>query len=192
MTVSLRREWASVQPYGTADQRTSFTPDRIAIEKLDGTVVAERTNPRESFTGHELPTPWDQLHRAYFNGYALWTYLTTPFLLALPGFSVSEIDPLRENREPWAGLQARFPAAIASHSTLQELYFGEDYLLRRHNYRVDVAGGFAAAQDVYDIVEADGLRLPAKRRAYRAGADGRPIRDQLMVSIDLSDIHFID
>jgi hypothetical protein len=25
---------------------------------------------------------WDELHRAYFNGEALWTYLTAPFLLA--------------------------------------------------------------------------------------------------------------
>jgi hypothetical protein len=42
-----------------------FTPDRIAIEKLDGTVVAERRDPRDSFAG-----PWDALHRAYFNGEA--------------------------------------------------------------------------------------------------------------------------
>jgi hypothetical protein len=27
----------SVVPYGAPDQRTMFTPDRIAIEKLDGT-----------------------------------------------------------------------------------------------------------------------------------------------------------
>jgi hypothetical protein len=82
MTVSLQREWASVQPFGAPDQRTDFTPQRVAIEKLDGRVVAERTDPRESFAGHDLTTPWDPLQRAYFNGYALWTYLTTPFLLS--------------------------------------------------------------------------------------------------------------
>ena len=83
MTVALQREWASVQPFGAADQKTDFTPERIAIEKLDGRVVAERVDPRESFAGHELTTPWDPLQRAYFNGYALWTYLTTPFLMTL-------------------------------------------------------------------------------------------------------------
>ena len=190
MTVALHREWASVQPFGSADQRTDFSRDRIAIENLDGRVVRERTNPRESFAGHELTTPWDALQRAYFNGYALWTYLTTPFLLALPGFSVSDIEPIEENGEKWSGLQARFPSEIASHSTLQEFYFGEDNLLRRHDYRVDVAGGFAAAQYVYDMVEADGFRLPSKRRAYRCDAAGRPIPEQLMVSIDLSEIRF--
>jgi hypothetical protein len=190
MTVALHHEWASVQPFGSPDQKTDFTPDRIAIEKLDGHVVTERTGPRESFKGHELTTPWDPLHRAYFNGYALWTYLTTPFLLALPGVSVDEIAPVEHNGEHWPGLEAHFPAEIATHSPVQEFYFGADHLLRRHDYRVDVAGGFAAAQYVDDVVEADGVRLPTKRRAYRSDGDGRPILDQLMVAIDISDIHF--
>ncbi len=61
MTVSLHEEFASVTPFGAADQRTSFTPDRIAIEKLDGTVVAERRDPRALFDGHEMLTPWGPL-----------------------------------------------------------------------------------------------------------------------------------
>jgi hypothetical protein len=189
MTVALHREWASVQPFGGADQKTDFTPERIAIEKLDGQVVAERANPRTSFAGHVLETPWDPLQRAYFNGYALWTYLTTPFLLAMPGFKVTEIDSLDEEGERWAGLQAQFPDNLASHSRIQEFYFGSDYLLRRHDYRVDVAGGFPAIQYVYDIVESGGIKLPSKRRAYRCDADGRLMADELMVSIDVSDIH---
>src|SRR3984893_13751701 len=131
MTVALHREWASVRPFGAPDQRSDFTPERIAIEELDGRVVAERATPRASFTGHVLETPWDPLQRAYFNGYALWTYLTTPFLLAMPGFEVTEIDPWREGDELWRGLRARFPGDIASHSPVQDFYFGEDLLLRR-------------------------------------------------------------
>jgi hypothetical protein len=190
MTVALHEEWASVQPFGAPDQKTEFTRDRIAIEKLDGQVVAERADPRQMFVGHEIDTPWGPLHRAYFNGYALWTYLTTPFLLAMPGFSITEIDPLEEDGERWAGLQARFPKQIASHSSVQEFYFGPDHLLRRHDYRVDVAGGFTGVQYVHDIVEADGVRLPARRRAYRADADGNVNLDQLMVGIDVSNVHF--
>src|SRR5580704_1757354 len=52
MTVWLHEERSSVTPYGAQDQRTVFTPDRIAIEKLDGTVVAERPQPRDAFAGH--------------------------------------------------------------------------------------------------------------------------------------------
>jgi len=189
MTVALQQEWASVQPFGAADQKSDFTPQRIAIEKLDGRVVSERVNPRDSFAGHELTTPWDPLQRAYFNGYALWTYLTTPFLMTLPDFTVNEIDPIEDHGERWYGLQAQFPDRFASHSRLQEFYFDSDFVLRRHDYRVDVAGGFAAIQYVYNMVEADGIRLPSKRRAYRCGADGRLLPDELMVSIDISDVH---
>ena len=188
MSVALDHEWASVQPFGAPDQKSDFTPDRIAIEKLDGRVVAERRDPRESFAGHELTTPWDPLQRAYFNGYALWTYLTTPFFMTLPGFTVTEIGPIEDNGERWFGLQAHFPDSFASHSRLQEFYFDSDFLLRRHDYRVDVAGGFAAVQYVYDIVEADGIKLPSKRRAYRCDTDGRLLPDELMVSIDVSGI----
>jgi hypothetical protein len=190
MTVWLHDEIASVTPFGAADQRTRFTPGRIAIEKLDGTIVAQRSDPRASFAGHEKLTHWDPLHRAYFNGYALWTYLTTPFLLAMKGVEVSELDPWREGEETWRVVRARFPQAIASHSEIQDFFFGEDFLLRRHDYNVDVAGGFDAAQLVFDYAEADGIRLPTRRLAYTRGADHRPNVDPLMVSIDVSDIHF--
>lgn len=190
MTVWLHEEHASVRPYGAADQKSDFTAERIAIEKLDGQVVSERDDPEAAFAGDQLETPWDPLDRAYFNGYALWTYLTTPFLLAMPGFTVEEIEPLREGDELWQGLRATFPPEIASHSKYQDFYFGPDHLLRRHDYQVEVAGGFAAAQLVYDTVEADGILLPTKRMAYRRAADHRPILEQVMVSIDISDVHF--
>ena len=190
MTVALGHEWASLQPFGADDQKTAFTPERVAIEKLDGRVVSERFDPRESFAGHEFDTPWDPLQRAYFNGYAMWTYLTTPFLFAMEGISVLEVAPVEDNGEIWVGLQAQFPPEIATHSSVQEFYFGDDRLLRRHDYRVDVAGGFPAVQYVYDIVEADGIKLPSKRRAYRADVHGKAIPDELMVAIDFTDVSF--
>jgi hypothetical protein len=189
MTVDLQREWSSVQPFGAEDQKTDFTPERVAIEKLDGRVVAERLNPRDSFAGHQLATPWDPLHRAYFNGYALWTYLTTPFLLTMPGVTARAIDPVEQDGEKLTGLQAHFPPELATHSAVQEFFFGEDHLLRRHDYRVDVAGKFRAIQYVSNSVEVDGIMVPATRRAFRCDAQGRP--EQLMVSIDISDIRFI-
>src|SRR5258708_308653 len=128
MTVWLHDEVASLTPFGAADQCTRFTPGRIAIEKLDGKVVAERLDPRASFAGHEKLTPWDPLHRAYFNGYAMWTYLTTPFVLTMKGVQVSELDPWREGDETWRVVRARFPQTIASHSEIQDFFFGEDFL----------------------------------------------------------------
>src|SRR5258705_9720297 len=54
MTAWLHEERSSVLPYGAPDQRTMFTPERIAIEKLGGTLVAERYAPRDSFAGHQM------------------------------------------------------------------------------------------------------------------------------------------
>jgi hypothetical protein len=190
MSAALTREWASVAPFGSDDQKSDFTPQRVAILKLDGSVVAERLSPRDSFVGHELATPWDPLQRAYFNGYAMWTYLTSPFLLALPEFTVEELEPVEDNGVTLRGLRVQFPPEFASHSAIQEFYFGPDLLLARHDYRVDVAGGFSAIQYVSQLVEADGILVPTRRRAYRCGRDGRRDPDELMVSIDLSDVHF--
>jgi hypothetical protein len=167
-----------------------FTPDRIAIEKLDGTLVAERFAPKDSFAGHQMHTHWDPLHRAYFNGEAVWTYLTTPFLLAMDGVRVEETEPWREGAETWRVLRAYFPGWMETHCMVQDFFFGEDMMLRRHDYSVNVAGGFPAAQLTSDYIEADGIRLPSTRRAYTRGPDRRPITDMLMVSIDFSEVAF--
>ena len=185
-TVTLHEETASVSPFGQPDWRTRFTPQQVAIETTAGVLVRERADPRRSFDGHDLLTPWDPLQRAYFNGYAMWTYLTTPFLLAMPGFEITEIAPWQEGRERWRGLRAIFPDSIASHSRVQDFYFGADFLLRRHDYCVDIAGGFPAAQYVDDIVTVDGIHFPTKRRAYMRAPDLKPIGDLLMVAIDFS------
>jgi hypothetical protein len=180
-----------VLPFGAPDQRTMFTPDRIAIEKLDGTIVAERRARRDSFAGHQMSTPWDPLHRAYFNGEALWTYLTTPFLFTMGGVRVEETEPWREADETWRVLRVEFPGSIETHCAIQHFFFGEDLMLRRHDYQVNVAGGFAAAQLTSEYVEVGGIRLPRRRRAYARGSDRRPIRELLMVAIDFSDLSFI-
>jgi hypothetical protein len=185
MTVSLHEQFASVAPFGKRDWRTSFRPGRVAIETTDGKTVSERLDPRRSFDGHQMNTPWDPLHRAYFNGYAMWTYLTTPFFMAMPGFEVSEIAPLDPEGACWRGLRVRFPHAIASHCEEQDFYFGPNGLLRRHDYRVDVAGSFPVAQYVEAMVEAQGLMTPTRRRACVRGPDLVAVNDLLMESIDL-------
>jgi hypothetical protein len=68
---------------------------------------------------------------------------------------------------------------------VQQFFFDEKFELRRHDYSVNIAGGFPAAQLMLEYTEANGMRLPSKRRAYTRDPDRRPILD--MVSIDVSD-----
>jgi hypothetical protein len=113
ITVELHHEWASHTPCGGVNRRSVLEPTRVAIESLSGGVLDERHDPRNSFSGHTLETPWDSLQLAYFAGYAMWTYLTTPFLFALPGVESEEIETWQENGKTWRRLQVLFPDAIA-------------------------------------------------------------------------------
>jgi hypothetical protein len=124
--------------------------------------------------GHQMSTPWDELHRAYFNGEALWTYLTTPFLLALEGVAAEETEPWSEGGETWRVLLAHFPGSVETHSLVQDFFFDRDLRLRRHDYNVNIAGGFNAAQLTSDYIVEDGIHLPTKRRAYTPGPGRRP------------------
>ena len=66
------------------DKQTTFTPDSVTVQTEAERLLQFRRNPRSSFSSHVLSSPWDDLHLAYFNSYALWTYLTVPFLYTLP------------------------------------------------------------------------------------------------------------
>jgi hypothetical protein len=56
----------------------------------------------------------------------------------------------------------------------------------RGSYNVEVAGNFAGAQLATDYIEANGIKLPSRRRTFAMGPDRRPIPELLMVAIDLS------
>ena len=76
------------------------------------------------------------------------------------------------------------------HNLIQDFFFGEDLMLRRHDYSVNIAGSFEAAQLTSDYVVANHIHLPTKRRAYTRGPDRRPIMEMLMVAIDFSEVRF--
>src|SRR5689334_10233503 len=79
-----RRPAPRAHPPGTVLHRRPphrLHPHRIAVEDDNGAVVEELLDPRASFAGHDLTTPWTRLQRAYFSGYAMWTYVTEPISL---------------------------------------------------------------------------------------------------------------
>src|SRR6266478_4822053 len=132
------------------NKRFFFTPSRLTLEDESGKLIEARNDPRSAFEGQSYETPWDDLHVAYFDSYALWTYLTIPFLYTYPGFITEELEPWREDGEIWRTLRATFPEGIASHTRVQISCFGPDGLLRRHDYTVDVLGGAAGLNYAYD------------------------------------------
>ena len=186
--VDLRNEFTSHSPINSPHQKSSFTPGRIAIETTDGKVVEELLNPRDSFRGHTAETPWTTLQALYFAGYAMWTYLNTPFLLARPGVESTELEPWTEKGETWRRLRVHFPKDIATHSDVQTFYFDESGLLKRHDYEVDISGGSPGAHYVYDLKAVSGIVIPTKRRVFGRALDGHSLPTPVVVSIDLSNI----
>ena len=191
VTVGLGEEWASHRPFGSDNRRTRFSPNRVAIEDVQGKVLDELIEPRASFAGHVLETPWTEPQLAYFAGYAMWTYLNLPFLALHEGVEVEELPIWRESGETWRPLRLTFPDSIATHSKVQTIYAGEDGLLRRHDYAVEIAGDSPGAHYLGDYVTVDGVRFPTRRRVYAVGPDGKPMPDLLTVSVDLSNFRFV-
>ena len=67
VTACLRSEWASHAPFGPSGARSRFEPHRVAPESPAGEVLEELLEPRVSFAGHTLETPWSSLQLAYTN-----------------------------------------------------------------------------------------------------------------------------
>jgi hypothetical protein len=190
VTARLHEERVSHHPFGAADRRSAFAPGRVAIETDDGTLVEALDQPRASFAGHTLETPWTTLQLAYFVGTAMWTYLTQPFTFALPGFVTTELDPWQEKGEQWRRLHVVWPSYLATHSTEQTLYFGDDGLIRRHDYDVEIMGGNTAAHYISDYTQVTGIMVPTKHRIFPRAPDGQALAEPLIVSIDVSELAF--
>ena len=111
-------------------ERIVFTPNQVSLETESGSFLDTRIDPRCAFAGQTADSKWDKLHAGYFSSYALWGYLTTPFLYTYPGFEAQEIEPWYENGERWRVLEVTFPDGYAARTRTQYSYFGEDGLLR--------------------------------------------------------------
>lgn len=186
VTTEFRRQWMQVRTFGDPDWTMTWVPDHVQITDEMGNVIAERVNGRGAFD-RSFSGPWDPLNLAYFNGYAMWTYHATPFVLAEPGYQAREIAPMPNDSKTSRGIAVRFPAEVHSHSAEQRFYFDEDGLLCRHDYEVDVWADSPAAHFVSDYVDVGGLKFPTRRSVFIRHPDGTPDRGFNTVTIELSD-----
>jgi hypothetical protein len=188
--IELKRQWTSHAPFGAPDRRTAVTPRRAAIGTAERAVVDALDDPRASFAGFGLETPWSNLQLAYFVGYAMWNYLTLPFAFAESGFEFEELSAWEEDGEQWHRLRVTYPDTIATHSRVQTFYVGADFRLRRHDYDVDINGGTPAVHYFSDYATVDGINLPNRHLIYVRNPDGGHSTDPLVVSIVVSDVRF--
>lgn len=163
-TIDTKRQYTVLRNLGTKpDEKLVYTPNRVWIERDDGTMVDQRENPRDAFKGHGRATRWDSLHLAYFAGYAFWNYLVAPFCFTWPGFSTRELRTHTEDGEEWRVLEVTYPEEIVTHSKTQRFYWNDKFRLQRIDYTVELVAG-SAAHYVFDHAEVGGLVYPMMRR----------------------------
>ncbi|MEU8222460.1 hypothetical protein [Kribbella sp. NPDC048915] len=172
------------------DLNATYTPGLVTLQDAEGNDVERLENPRRTFADHQLDTTWTLPQGAYFSGYAMWTYLTTPFLLAEPGVQTREIEPWQQDGETWRVLEAEFPESIATHGKQQFFYFGADGLLRRTDYTVEIFGAgiqrsahYTNAHQVFD-----GFSFPTQRRVVPRKPDNATLDSPLLITIDLNHV----
>ena len=120
----------------------------------------------------------------------MWTYLTQPFCLALPGFVIDELSPWRENDADLRRLRVKWPSYLASHSRQQTLYFDQEGRLVRHDYEVEIIAGAPAAHLFDGFVSVDGITVPTRHRIHARDAAGHIDTSTIIVAIDVEDIAF--
>jgi hypothetical protein len=174
------------QPGQTAELLAN---NRVHILDSDGTIIAERANPREAFHNIRRQFYWDDLDFVYFAGYATWNYLTTPFMLMRKGFIVEALEPLEGALGKFTRLQVTFPADVPTHSREQTFYFDDNRLLRRLDYTAEVVGGWAHAAHLCEEYRTfDKLVAPTKRRVLPLPFGLKPLPGPTLVEIEVHDI----
>jgi hypothetical protein len=191
-TVSTREPHTVLSPYPKPGQRGVFDRGRVRIETDDGDVRSERENPRAAIRRLRRNLWWDDLDLLYVAGYALWNYMCAPFMLAWPGFELTEREPWEEDGERWDRLHVVFPDDISTHSREQDFYFDEKGLLRRLDYTAEVFGSWAkAAHYCWDHEQFSGLIVPTRRKAMPRARNGKPRRGANIVSIRLGEVALV-
>ena len=143
--------------------RGVFSSGRVELLDAAGSVTARRDDPRRSFQGWRKHRRWSPLDALYFFGYALTHYHGLPFTLV-------DGEPLRLRSASVGGrrlrgVEVRLPPELHTHSRTQTFYFGDDGLLRRHDYVAEVVGTWARGAHLWDdFVSVGGLPVARRRR----------------------------
>jgi hypothetical protein len=172
--------------------RGYFEQGSVRIECEAGNETLRRVDARKAFSTLRHKLSWDTLDALYFIGYALWNYVSTPFMLARPGFDLREGEPWREGGETWRQLHVTFPPDIPTHCTEQTFYFDASGLLRRLDYTAEVFSRWARASNYcFDYREMSGVMVPRRRKVTLRGPHGRPLPGPTMVWIEIFDFELL-
>ena len=168
--------------------RGTWTSARAAIHDAEGRVVAERNDPRSHFGGLVNQVYWDKLDVLTFAGYALWNYLSFPFLLDSPDVALIGADG--PSKSGLLRLDVRFAPGAPTHSATQSFHIDLQRRLVQHDYVAEPIGRWATGANLCLASElVDGLRFYTRRKVFpRFGARRRAVPFPTLVWIEIDDL----
>jgi len=192
ITVERAGQHATVEPYPSAGRRGVFEGSEVRIESADGRVLSRRSEPRRAFRDVRHLLWWDALDLLYFFGYAMWTYISVPFVLTDPGYELHPAGTWQEGGQTWRKLQVRFPSGIHTHSQDQVFYADERGRIVRHDYTAEPFGAWAKAAH-YNTGHQDfgGLVVPTRQRVHPRKTDGSSRPHPTYVWINVEDVAIV-
>lgn len=186
VVVDLRSPRTEIRDFPRGGQTGFFEPNRAWIEDRDGKVLAERHDPRAFFGGIRKQLHWDHLDSVYFAGYAVWNYITAPYLLCRSDVTVEESAPCRDKGQTWRSLTATFPQAFPTHNAQQVFYFDKRARLRRHDYHAEVIGPYAVASHYCTAHQKFGKAVfPTRRKVVPRTGSGKTLPFPTLVWIQV-------
>jgi hypothetical protein len=177
------------EPYPAEGQRGVLDHDgSVRVETAAGGVARARESPRAAFGDLRHQLWWDRLDILYFGTYAMWTYVSAPFVFLRDGYGLRELEPWEEQGERWRRLAVTFPAGVQTHSREQIFYLDSSGLIRRHDYTAEPFGNWAkAAHYCFEHRKFGGLLLPTRRLVYPRRRDNIPRAHPRLVWIEVSE-----
>ena len=195
LRVEMAEQHAIIEPFPGAGRRGVFDSGAVRIDDERGQPVETRDDPRHHFFGRRglrRNLRWDALDTTYFAGYAMWNYMTTPYLLTRDGVEAREGEEWSENGERWRRLEVDFPPQLHTHSPHQTFYVDDRGTIRRQDYTAEVIGSIAhAAHYCDDHKDFDGLVFPTKRRVYPRKRNNKPRGRPTIVWIELDEVRLL-
>jgi hypothetical protein len=150
-----------------------YVDGNVSIERIDGPEMPlSSTDHRRTLSGLAKYRCWSPLDALYFFGYALWHYHVLPFTL-----TQARLVRVLERRGVPEGIDVIFSQHVHTHCRRQQVYFGGDGRIVRHDYVAEVIGTWARGAHFWeDYQRCRGVLIARRRRVvFRFGRQPTPL-----------------
>jgi hypothetical protein len=185
-----RRPALEIIGFTVHNLRASYRPDRTSLELPDGGQLDERCAKPEELTRQLQLETWDNLTLAHYCGGLIWSYLTTPFVIAEPDFECEELESMNMQGARLRRLRVLYPERLMTQAREQTLYFDRQELLRRLDTSAVHAEGMQIVHTFTGHQRYSGILIPTMSRVLTIERNGAPADEPPIVDVEIFEAQF--